>query len=73
MDDPAIGDGNRLTVYVLPTDADVRKLAGDTTGFLSGFYTGRATGSLAYIAKRNGPEGEFRRRSQCSTTNIRIT
>ncbi len=57
MDDPVIGDGNRLTVYVLPTDADVRKLAGDTTGFLSGFYTGRATGSLAYIAKRNGPEG----------------
>jgi tetratricopeptide (TPR) repeat protein len=58
MDDPVVGDGNRLTVYVLPTDADVRKLAGDNTGFLSGFYTGRATGSLAYIAKRNGPEGD---------------
>src|SRR6266700_1171744 len=57
MDDPAVGDGNRVTVYVLPTDVDVRKLVGDTSGFISGFYTGRATGSLVYIAKRNGPDG----------------
>jgi tetratricopeptide (TPR) repeat protein len=59
MDDPVVGDGNRLTVYVLPSDADVRKLVGDTTGFISGFYTGRATGSLAYIAKRNGDNGDM--------------
>ena len=54
MDDPPVGEGNRLSVYVLPTDTDVQKLAGDTTGFIAGFYTGRATGSLAFIAKRNG-------------------
>lgn len=54
MDDPALGDGNRLSVYVLPTDTDVQKLAGDASGFVAGFYTGRATGSLAFIAKRNG-------------------
>jgi tetratricopeptide (TPR) repeat protein len=59
MDDPAVGDGNRVTVYVLPTDADVRKLIGDTTGFIFGFYTGRATGSLVYIGKRNGPDGSL--------------
>jgi cytochrome c-type biogenesis protein CcmH/NrfG len=53
MDDPAVGDGNRLTVFVLPTDEAVRKLAGDETGFLKGFYTGRATGSLAYVPKRS--------------------
>lgn len=54
MDDPPVGDGNRLCVYVLPTDTGVQKLAGDTSGFIAGFYTGRATGSLAFIAKRNG-------------------
>lgn len=54
MSDPPVGDGNRLTVFVLPTDADVRKLAGDTTGFLKGFYTGRARGSLVYVPKRIG-------------------
>jgi hypothetical protein len=59
MDDPPVGDGNRLTVYVLPTDADVQKLAGDRTGFIAGFYTGRATGSLAFIAKRNGGGGDL--------------
>lgn len=54
MGDPPVGDGNRLTVFVLPTDDDVRELAGDKTGFLSGFYTGRATGSLMYVPKRSG-------------------
>lgn len=54
MGDPAVGDGNRLTVFVLPTDDDVRELAGDKTGFLRGFYTGRVTGSLMYVPKRSG-------------------
>jgi tetratricopeptide (TPR) repeat protein len=56
MDDPVVGDGNRLTVYVFPTDADVRRLAGDKSGFLSGFYKGRVEGSLAYIPKRDKGE-----------------
>jgi len=51
MDDPAVGDGNRVTVYVMPTAKDVQKLAGDS--FLSGFYTGRVSGPLAYVAKRD--------------------
>lgn len=54
MGDPPVGDGNRLTVFVMPTDDDVRKLAGDKSGFISGFYTGRATGPLAYVPKRTG-------------------
>lgn len=57
MGDPPVGDGNRLTVYVMPTDDDVRKLAGDKSGFLSGFYKGPATGPLAYVPKRNGRRG----------------
>ena len=67
-----IGDGNRLTVFVLPTDADVRKLAGDTTGFISGFYTGRATGSLALLRSGTAPKA-IPTRAQSLSTNIRIT
>jgi len=56
-DDPIIGDGNRLTVFVLPRAADVRALAGDKTGFLDGFYTGRISGPLAYIGQDAGAYG----------------
>jgi len=49
-DDPTVGDGNRLTVFVMPSVNDVRALAGDKIGFLYGFYTGRVEGSLAYVA-----------------------
>jgi len=51
MDDPVVGDGNRVTVFVMPTAKDVQKLAGDS--FLSGFYTGRVSGPLAYVARRD--------------------
>src|SRR5437764_1739780 len=54
MDDPAIGTGNRLTVFVLPTPEDVRAIRGDKTGWLAGFYSGRVTGSLAYVPRRLG-------------------
>lgn len=51
MDDPIVGDGNRVTIYVFPNVSDVQALAGDK--FIAGFYTGRAAGSLVYIAKHN--------------------
>lgn len=51
MTDSEIGDGNRLTVFVLPTEKDVRSIMGDKTGFYAGFYTGRIAGSLAYVPK----------------------
>src|SRR4051794_254778 len=44
MDDPVVGDGNRVTVFVMARDADVQKLAHDN--FISGFYTGRVAGPL---------------------------
>lgn len=52
MDDPPIGDGNRLTVYALRSVEDVRALIHDKTGFIGGFYTGRVRGSLAYIPEQ---------------------
>jgi tetratricopeptide (TPR) repeat protein len=51
MTDPPVGDGNRLTVFVVPSAADVRSIVGDKSGFFDGFYTGRVTGSLAYVPK----------------------
>lgn len=49
--DPPVGNGNRLAIYVMPSEKDVQTLRGDTTGFIRGFYAGRASGSLAYVAK----------------------
>lgn len=59
MPDPPIGDGNRLTLFVMPSAADVRQLVGEKNKFLEGFYTGRASGSLAYVAKPKGSSEDF--------------
>lgn len=57
MEDPPVGDGNRLAIYVMPNTNAVRQLSGDKSGFLDGFYSGRASGSLAYIGKPSGDSG----------------
>jgi tetratricopeptide (TPR) repeat protein len=54
MDDPSIGDGNRLTVFVLPTVGSVQKLAGDKSGFIAGFYEGHASGAVAFVPRQAG-------------------
>src|SRR3982751_2671070 len=48
-DDPPAGDGNRLTVFVMPTTSSVQRLAGDKTGFVAGFYLPRVSGSAAFV------------------------
>ena len=56
MADPPMGDGNRLTVFVVPTIEDVKKLAAHKPGMtpnLAGFYTARAEGSIAIVPKRS--------------------
>lgn len=52
MNDPPVGKANRLTVFVLPSEKDVRSIIGDTSGFFAGFYTGRVAGSLAYVPRQ---------------------
>ena len=52
MNDPPVGDGNRLTIFVLPSAAAVRKLAGDKTGYIDGFYRGDASGPVAFVPAR---------------------
>lgn len=46
-----ISPSNRVTIYVVRTSGDVRKLAGDKTGFIRGFYQARAGGSVAFTAR----------------------
>ena len=58
MDDPLVGDGNRLTVFVLPTDQAVRDLAGAKGSFMRGFYKGKADGPVAYVPRRIGGEAK---------------
>ena len=42
---------NRVTIYVVRNTNQVRKLAGDKTGSLLGFYQARAGGSVAFVAR----------------------
>lgn len=51
MPDHNVGDGNRLTLFVVADAAAVRKIAGDKSGFLAGFYKGRAEGSIAFAPR----------------------
>lgn len=53
-DDPPVGDGNRLAVYVLPSVDAVQKLAGKKAGNVLGFYQPRAEGCLAFVPKTTG-------------------
>lgn len=52
MADPEVGDGNRLTVFVVPTENDVHLIMGNKKAWQAGFYTGRVQGSLAYVPRR---------------------
>jgi Flp pilus assembly protein TadD len=55
MDDPPVGDGNRLTIFVLPSARAVQKMHGRGDRYVEGFYTPRATGSLAFVPRSTGP------------------
>lgn len=49
IDNPVPSPSNRVTVYMVRTDSQVRKLAGETSRFTYGFYIPRAGGSLAIV------------------------
>jgi hypothetical protein len=55
MSDPPVGQGNRLTVFVLPSVEAVQKLAGNDP-FIEGFYSGRASGSVVFVPRKAGEE-----------------
>ena len=57
MDDPPVGDGNRLTVFVLPKVEAVQQLVGGDR-FIDGFYIGRASGSYAFVPRKAYEDGD---------------
>jgi Protein of unknown function (DUF1570) len=63
--EPAPSPSNRVTIYVVRSGRDVRKLAGDKSGFLQGFYQPRAGGSVAFTSR---VEGEGKDVSQTEQT-----
>ncbi len=50
---------NRVTVYVVKSETQVRKLAGDKSGLVYGFYVPRAGGSLAVVPAVDAGRGEL--------------
>lgn len=63
--EPAPSPSNRVTIYVVRSGRDVRKLAGDKSGWLQGFYQPRAGGSVAFTSR---VEGEGKDVSQTEQT-----
>lgn len=49
MTDPPVGDSNRVTLFVVSNQDAVARLAKDASGRTAGFYSGRASGSIAII------------------------
>lgn len=59
-DYPKPSSSNRVTVYVVKNEAEVRKLAGaDAPKWLGGFYVPRAGASIAIIPNVNSARGEI--------------
>ncbi|MEO7786768.1 MAG: hypothetical protein ABIR77_02940 [Sphingomicrobium sp.] len=56
MTDPPIGDGNRLTIFVVPDVQAVRRLYPTGGPNVAGFYSGRATGSIAVVPHAAGSD-----------------
>ncbi|GAA4038398.1 DUF1570 domain-containing protein [Sphingomonas rosea] len=52
MDDPALTDGGKVTIYVLPNVAAVQRLYGQVGSGVLGFYIPRASGSVAFFASK---------------------
>ena len=54
MQDHPPGPGNRLTVFVVSNVGQVQKLHQRKDRDVAGFYTGRATGSIAFVPRSAG-------------------
>lgn len=54
MQDHAPGQGNRLTVFVVSNIGQVQKFSQMKDRDVAGFYSGRATGSIAFVPRRAG-------------------
>ena len=71
MEDLPVSQGNRITIFTLPTAAEVQRLYGDKSGFIDGFYKGSAAGSVAYVARGDRPPGSRRKIAQITLKALR--
>jgi len=59
MKDPKVGDGNRLTVFVVKDLSAVQELKRGNDSGVAGFYRTRATGSVAVVPRETPRDGEL--------------
>ena len=59
MDDPPVGQSGRVTIFVLDDTDDVSRLATGKLTSVAGFYLPRASGSVAFVPRDTGAEGQF--------------
>lgn len=52
MSDPPLTDGGKVTIYVLPSVDAVQRLHGQKNSNILGFYSPRASGSVAFVSNR---------------------
>lgn len=55
MDDPTPGESGRVTIYMLPDQKAVSRLAVGRRTAISGLYIPRASGSVAFVPRRMDP------------------
>ena len=57
MADPPLGDHGRLTIYVLRSSGAVAKMYGAGGSTVAGFYSPRASGSIAFVHRESSDAG----------------
>jgi tetratricopeptide (TPR) repeat protein len=62
MADPPLGDHGRVTIYVLKNAGAVARMYGDSRSNVAGFYSPRASGSVAFVHREtdDGVPEEYR-------------
>jgi tetratricopeptide (TPR) repeat protein len=58
MQDPVVGDGNRIQVLVVPTLLDVRRLAGSAESGVAGYFVGALSGPYIVTPKKTRRESD---------------
>ena len=61
MNDPKVGDGNRVQVLVVPTMLDVNRTLGDAQAGVGGYYSGQVTGPFIITPRKARQIGDYRR------------
>lgn len=59
MDDPPVGNGGRVTIYVLRDETSVSRVAVGKASPIAGFYIPRASGSVAFVPRRTEGDEEW--------------